>query len=278
MPTAIATDGAELLYDVYDFTDPWKSSSTIILQHGMARASEVWYSLIPYLSRWYKVVCPNLRGMGRSSVAFDLQTGISVDQYLSDVLAVADHSGAETFHFAGESIGGHLGMALAALHSKRVRTLTLISGTITVDQKQQANFSHGFGSWEEALRKEGALEWARGLKKTGATRFPDDQPDHSAWYSELMGRSNVDVLVAMSRVAREADAAPYLRKIMCPVLAYYPTTADPEKIKLLQSDVRRLTLVQFGPYHNISTLYPAMTGSGILSFISQHDGRVCREL
>ncbi len=29
-------DGAEIFYEVYDFTDPWKPSETILLHHGLS--------------------------------------------------------------------------------------------------------------------------------------------------------------------------------------------------------------------------------------------------
>ena len=57
-----------LHYRVDDFTDPWKNAPTVLLQHGFGRSSQFWTSWVPYLSRFYKVVRPDLRGLGLSPV------------------------------------------------------------------------------------------------------------------------------------------------------------------------------------------------------------------
>src|SRR4051794_6701411 len=77
MPYVSAKDGVQLHYRIHDYTDPWKKRPFLILQHGFGRSSRFWYNLIPYLTRFYRVVCPDLRGLGESSRDFDLSTGIS---------------------------------------------------------------------------------------------------------------------------------------------------------------------------------------------------------
>ncbi|HEV8519106.1 MAG TPA: alpha/beta fold hydrolase, partial [Burkholderiales bacterium] len=54
-------------YELDDYTDPWKKAPCLLLQHGFARSSRFWYSWVPYLSRFYRVVRPDLRGLGNSS-------------------------------------------------------------------------------------------------------------------------------------------------------------------------------------------------------------------
>ena len=66
MPTFVTRDGATLHYAVHDFTDRWRKAGTIILVHGFARSGEFWFNMIPYLARFYRVICPDLRGLGRS--------------------------------------------------------------------------------------------------------------------------------------------------------------------------------------------------------------------
>ena len=47
----------------------------MIMQHGFGRSSEFWYRWVPYVSRHFRVVRPNLRGFGQSPVDFDTKTG-----------------------------------------------------------------------------------------------------------------------------------------------------------------------------------------------------------
>src|SRR5689334_9494940 len=82
-----------LHYELDDYTDPWKNARYIMLQHGYARNSRFWRACVPYLSRFYKIVRPDLRGLGKSDRNFDLERGISVEAYLKDFVALLDHLG-----------------------------------------------------------------------------------------------------------------------------------------------------------------------------------------
>ncbi|MBY0440094.1 MAG: alpha/beta hydrolase, partial [Burkholderiales bacterium] len=61
----------DLHYHLDDFTDPWRHAPLLILQHGNGRSAEFWYRSVPYLSRFYKVVRPDMRGLGKSGTNFD---------------------------------------------------------------------------------------------------------------------------------------------------------------------------------------------------------------
>src|SRR5574337_514004 len=59
MPVVEAKDGARLNVEIHDHTDPWKHAPTLILQHGFGRSGRFWYNFAPYLSRHYRVACPD---------------------------------------------------------------------------------------------------------------------------------------------------------------------------------------------------------------------------
>ena len=105
-----------LHYKIDDFTDPWKKPATILLQHGYGRSGRFWYSWVPYLSRFFRVVRLDLRGFGLSPVDFDPYTGITLANHADDVVALLDALEIESMHYCGESFGGILGMVLAAQH------------------------------------------------------------------------------------------------------------------------------------------------------------------
>src|SRR5258708_6557911 len=127
VPTIERTSEPTLNYELDDFTDPWKKAPVLLLQHGFARSSRFWYSWVPYLSRFFRVVRPDLRGLGKSSASFDFNKGINLEHYLRDINAVIDHLGVDSVHYCGESLGGILGMAFAAEYPARVKTLSLVS-------------------------------------------------------------------------------------------------------------------------------------------------------
>ena len=125
MPYVKRTGQPDIHYVVDDYTDPWRNAPYLVLQHGNGRSSRFWYSWIPYLSRFYKVVRPDARGLGQSGANFDLASAVTVENLTGDILSILDQLGAQSVHFCGESMGGILGIALAAMQPQRIRTLTL---------------------------------------------------------------------------------------------------------------------------------------------------------
>ncbi len=222
MPTLYRSNQPALHYEIDDYTDPWKNAPFILLQHGYGRSAKFWYRWVPYLSRFYKVVRPDLRGLGQSSKDFDLRQGISVDAYLADIEDIIDEVGAESVHYCGESLGGILGMAFAATRPDRVRTLNLISAPVFLDDSFKNRSRFGYGSWEEALRKLGPQGYAE-AKNSGDRFSPDTDPGLMQWFADEQGKSDVEVLIAMQHLASRVDATPYLRRITSPVLAIYPS-------------------------------------------------------
>lgn len=281
MPFLKRPDKPTLHYRVDDFTDPWKNAPTILLQHGFGRSSQFWYSWVPYLARFYKVVRADLRGLGQSPLEFDPAKDLTIENYVDDLVALVDALGVESVHYCGESFGGILGMVLAATQPARVRTLSLVSAPVSLNQKHQETFAVGFGSREEALRAIGAEKWA--AMTNGTTRFPPGtDPGLLAWYAAEMGKSNVEVLCGLYGLLRNATAAPFLSKIEAPVLGLYPTGGPITSREQEEQLARGIPHMQFvhvpTAFHSVLTLLPATCADHVLHFISAHDGRTCREL
>jgi 3-oxoadipate enol-lactonase len=280
MPLLKRKSAPTLHYRLDDFTDPWKNAGTIVLQHGFGRSSQFWYSWVPYLSRFYKVLRIDLRGMGQSPVDFDPASGITLEGHIADVLAVIDELGLDSVHYCGESYGGIIGMALAATHPSRVRTLNLVSAPVNLNPKHQETFAMGYASREEALRTMGVEKWAAATNDT--TRFPPGTDDGlRAWYAAEMGKNDVEVLCGLYRLLRNASARDFLPKIQAPVLGLYPTggpITTGEQEAQLREGIRNLRIVHLPvQFHSILTLLPAACATHVLHFAAQFDGIPCRE-
>ena len=65
MPIVKRADGPDLHYSLTDFTDPWADAPYLFLQHGYGRRGKFWFQWVPLLSRYFKVVCPDMRGQAR---------------------------------------------------------------------------------------------------------------------------------------------------------------------------------------------------------------------
>ena len=270
----------DLHYLVDDFTDPWRNAPYIWLQHGFGRSSQFWYRCVPYLCRFYKIVRPDLRGMGRSSTAFDWERELELDDFLGDFDAVLDALGVESVHYCGESLGGILGMVFAAKRPARFRTLTLISSRVYLNAASQQRYTFGQDSWEAALRKLGPRGYADA--KNTSDRFPPGtDPGLMEWFAQRQGESDVNVLIGVQRLARRIDTTPYLSRIEAPVLTIYPSEGPittPEQEELLRKHVRNLKLVHLpSRFHNLHLTQPAACARELLQFAALHDGVTCDE-
>lgn len=280
MPVLHRDNQPDLYYEIDDHTDPWRNAPYILLQHGFGRSSKFWYRCVPYLSRFYRVIRPDLRGFGRSAPATDPPDEFTVEACIRDLEAILDAVGADSVHYCGESLGGILGMPFAAERPQRVRTLTLIASRVRLNPSSQERYRFGHESWEAALTSLGARAYAEA--KNTADRFaPGTDPGLSAWFAQEQGTSRVESLVAVQRLARVIDTTPYLARIEAPVLAIYPShgpITTPEQEALLKTHVRNLRLVHLpSHYHNLHLTQAAACATALLHFAAQHDGIACVE-
>jgi 3-oxoadipate enol-lactonase len=265
-----------LHYRVDDHTEPWRDAGTVVLQHGYARSSLFWHAWIPHLSGRYRVVRPDLRGHGESPVDFDPAAPHMLDAYVGDVIAVLDALGVDAVHYCGESFGGIIGMALAAQHPRRVRTLTLIAAPVYQNQTSQDVYAAGFPTREQALRTLGTRKWAEAVY--GAPGFFPEGTDPRLrdWYVGEIARSDAEVLCGLyGTLLRTASAEALLPEIAAPVLGLYPTSGlltSSEQENLLARGIRDLTMIHLPTSsHAILTLYPAECAEHLLNFITGHD-------
>ena len=51
MPFAKIDDTLEMYYEDDDFSDPWRHPETVVLHHGNAKNTKLWYAWVPLLAR-----------------------------------------------------------------------------------------------------------------------------------------------------------------------------------------------------------------------------------
>jgi len=280
MPYVERPDEPRIYYELDDFTDPWKKAPVLLLQHGFARNSRFWFSWVPYLSRFYRVVRPDLRGLGRSSAQFDFARGVNLEAYLRDVNAIIDHLGVESIHYCGESLGGIIGMAFAASFPQRVRTLSLLAAPLYISESANKNATYGYSSRIEAFRKMGSRGWAE-ASNVGRRFPPDGDPGMANWVVDEMGKGDVELLIAGQEFVLACSVEPYLHQIKAPVLGIYPSSgpiAGNEQLELMKSKIPDINIVHLpSRYHMIQMLHPATCARAVLHFAGRHDGIPCHE-
>ena len=280
MPYVKRPQGPTLHYVVDDFTDPWKNAPYLLLQHGNGRSAQFWYSWVPYLSRFYRIVRPDVRGLGLSSADFDLESEFTLDACVEDVCAIIDDLGAGAIHFCGESMGGMIGMALAATHPSRVKTLTLVSTPISINERGKVTFA-GKDAAQNGAGDDSAVDAWLAQSNRGMRFPPATDPGLVAWYNAEFKKNRREVQGAMGNLVNRANVSAYLTNIKAPVLGLYPTDGPlttPDQEKILTGSIRNLHMVHLpSSYHKVQLVFPAACANHQLHFIAQYDGVPCRE-
>ncbi|GAA5070874.1 alpha/beta fold hydrolase [Nocardia iowensis] len=105
------------------------SGPAVVLLHGHPRTSATWHRVAPRLvERGYTVVCPDLRGYGRSRgpAPTDDHAGYSKRVVANDIVAVLDSLGHRRFALAGHDRGSYVAFRLALDHPAAVSRVALL--------------------------------------------------------------------------------------------------------------------------------------------------------
>ncbi|QDL38653.1 alpha/beta fold hydrolase [Rhodoferax sediminis] len=215
---------ADLFYRDDDFADPWQPHDTVMLQHGFGRSGNMYYGWVPHLSRDFRVIRMDLRRFGQSA---DPGPGIrfALDGLMADFIGMLDALNIERVHYVGESLGSILGIALAATHPDRVKSLTLVSAIVRArPEKTGKVVSLGYPSWAEALQAVGMKEWW--LKSRAITNELTGNSAKDNWFADECDRTPVHVGQAMARFAPTINAEPMLARVQAPTLVLSPGISE----------------------------------------------------
>lgn len=120
---------------------------TVVLLHGWPQTWFTWRSVIECLVPDFRIVAPDLRGLGDSSRP---QTGYDKKTVASDIARLMkDVLKEPSFHLVGHDWGGAVAYALAAAHPETVRTLTILD--VVVPRGDRASFSQNGNRWHHAF-------------------------------------------------------------------------------------------------------------------------------
>ena len=212
----------------------------VVLLHGHPRTHTTWHRVAPGLADSFFVVCPDLRGYGRSTLPADApeHAQSSKRAMAGDVVSLMRHLGHERFAVVGHDRGSLAAFRTAMDHPRAVTRLVVMDGLPIVEHLERLNevFVRTWWHW-----------WFYGQTDKPAERVINHDPD--AWYRtpspQEMGEGNhADVWAALrdptvvhgmcedyraglriDRAHEEADRSDG-RQIACPVLLLAATHDD----------------------------------------------------
>lgn len=114
----VESSGCRLAYDVCGDGPP------VLLIQGVGIHGAGWRPQVDVLSRSYRCLTFDNRGMGRSQPIGDC--ALTIEQMADDAARVMDADGCSAAHVVGHSMGGLIALQFALAHRSRVRSLSLL--------------------------------------------------------------------------------------------------------------------------------------------------------
>jgi pimeloyl-ACP methyl ester carboxylesterase len=103
--------------------EPWRKPEPVVLIHGNDESSVEWYAWVPRMAQEYRLIRPDLPGLGHSNVPRDFE--YSLANLAKFVTQVMDKAGVDSAHIIGAKTGGAVAMRFAANYPQRTRTLVV---------------------------------------------------------------------------------------------------------------------------------------------------------
>lgn len=231
----------------------------LICVHGLARNGRDFDDLARALSTEYRVICPDVVGRGESDW---LPEGApyEIGQYVQDMMMLINRLNVRTVSWLGTSMGGIIGLALAALPGSPIRRLMLNDIGALVPKASLKRIASYMGE----RRFSGLAEAEQYLRNNypALRNISDEQWKHLAAHSvrELpMGQFGLhydpQISLAASRAAgmnQDIDLWPFWLAIRCPRALIWGAQSDvllAETVQQMQAQtpgLETLTLPDIG--------------------------------
>lgn len=208
------------------------NSNTLLCVHGLTRNARDFDYLAKSLHPTHRVICPDLLGRGESDYLNTAQS-YSFAQYMNDMVTLIARLKSPHIHWLGTSLGGIIGMMLAAQPGSPIKSLILndvgmIIPNIALQRlKTYARNDNTFISFHEAktyfqtvLAPIGITEqehWNH-ITQFGIKR--DDKGDFCLSYDPQIGQ----LLMSESNASLHLET--YWQAIKCPILVIRGEESD----------------------------------------------------
>ena len=110
------------------------SGKVIVLLHGFLENSKMWQYLEPTLAIYFRVICIDLLGHGKSESVGYVHT---MEEMADAVYEVLQHLQIEKATFIGHSMGGYVSLAFIDLYPNLVDGLVLLNSTSYADSEER---------------------------------------------------------------------------------------------------------------------------------------------
>ena len=240
MATRISCNGVQLAVE-----DSGGGGPTVLFSHGLLYSLRMWDAQISTLRHRFRCVAYDHRGQGQSEMPL---TGLDMDTLTEDVVALIQALGIGPVHFVGMSMGGFVGMRLAARRPELVRSLILIDTSAGPEPPENIPryrrlewVARWFGTRPVLGRVQAIMHGA------SARRDPARAAELRRWSEHLLRADAVPMIRAVEGVLTRESAMPLLPRIQRPTLVLVgeeDTATVPARSEEIAAGIRGARLVR----------------------------------
>jgi 3-oxoadipate enol-lactonase len=262
----IAINGCDYYYELHD--NPL-AKETVVFSHGLLWSGKMFWKQVDYLKNRYRIITYDHRGQGKSSVT---DSGYDMDQLYLDAVALIENLHLGKVHFAGLSMGGIVGLRLAARRPDLLHSLIVME---TSAEKEPSTFKY---SALVNIVKVFGVKIVAGpvMKIMFGAKFLNDKnriEEKKLWVKELQKNSK-KIIRAVNGVITRKGVEAELRNILCPVLILVGTqdkAAIPARAEFIHQHITHSQLRYIeGAGHSSSIEEPEQVNLCIEEFINNN--------
>ena len=241
------------------FTDTGGDGDIIVFSHGLLFSGAMFEAQLRHFRDRYRCITFDHRGQGESGVT---RSGYDIETLTDDATALIRHLGLPPCHFVGLSMGGFIGIRLAARQPGLLKSLTLLGTSAdpepggNVPKYRKLNMvARWIGLWAVTSRVMPIMFGQSFLND------PARAGERKEWARTIAGNHRIGITRAVAGVIDRAGCADLLGRIDLPVgigVGQEDVATVPEESRRLQAAIAGAELVVIpGAGHSSAIETPA---------------------
>ncbi|AMM14821.1 3-oxoadipate enol-lactone hydrolase [Burkholderia sp. PAMC 28687] len=184
----------------------------LVCIHGVGSNLEAWEGIVARLRDTFRILTLDLRGHGRSTL---VKGRYEIDDFVGDVLALADHVGFDQFDLAGFSLGGLIAQRMALTHPERLKKLVLLSTVSGRTPEERERVAARLAALQSGDR---GSHYDASLSRWLTEGFQQRNPELVARLRQRNAENDPDCYAAAYRVLAQTDFGGFIDQISVPTL------------------------------------------------------------
>jgi 3-oxoadipate enol-lactonase len=212
----VSVNGAQVYVEDTGAPPGAPEAPTVLFGHGLLFSGRMFAAQVERLRHRYRCVTVDWRGQGKSPAG---PGEADMDTLAADARALVMHLGVGPVHYVGLSMGGFVGMRLAARHPELIRSLTLLDTSAGPEDPEKVSRYRLLAKVYGVL----GMRPVRGRVEPimfGPTFLADpaSAPHRKAWMTELAAARRSGVKTAIYGVTDRQPISAELDRITAPTL------------------------------------------------------------